>query len=309
MNQAPQFLAAPKEDRMLLPEFLSKCLFLATACAIPASPLVAQNPQAPAPPATSSPHSFDVATIKPHQGITSIVGLNSRPDGINASAATLSEMMVFAYRVRTEGQVSGGADWGKIDRYDVEAKMSAEDGAEFQKLSSDEMKERRAQMLRTLLEDRFHLQTHFVTKEVPTYELIVAKGGPKMKDAATDTNDHMRMGQDGKPLAGTMWFLKDSSTAQGYAMGALANFLSQPFAGVGRPVVDKTGLTGTYNFTLDWSPQMKSVLPGAVGSLSAPSEDAPSIFTALQELGLKLQPATGPEKIVVIDHVERPSEN
>lgn len=130
-----------------------------------------------------------------------------------------------------------------------------------------------------------------------------------MKDASTDTSDLVRKGPDGKPITGVMWFLKDSSTAQGYSMGALTNLLSQPFAGVGRPVVDKTGLTGAYDFTLEWSPQMKSVLPGGAASPSASSEDALSIFTALQELGLKLQPGTGSEQTVVIDHVERPTEN
>ena len=106
-----------------------------------------------------------------------------------------------------------------------------------------------------------------------------------------------------------MQFSKESSTAQGYTMGALASLLSQPFTGVGRPVIDKTGLTATYNFTLDWSPQMKSAMPGGPAALSASSDDAPSIFTALQDLGLKLQPAMGPEQTIVIDHVERPTEN
>jgi uncharacterized protein (TIGR03435 family) len=285
-----------------------KAMLLATACIAFACSLAAQTAPAPARPPAFSTSSFDVATIKPHEGILTITGLINRPDGLRAAADTLADMMTSAYGVRTEDQVSGGPEWVKSDRYDVEAKMSAEDAAEFQKLSPDAMKERRRQMLRALLEDRFHLQTHFVTKEIPAYELVVAKGGPKLKDAATDTDEHVRKGPDGKPIAGVMWFLKDTCTAQGYTIASLANMLSQPFAGVGRPVLDKTGLTGTYNFTLDWSPQMKA-MPGGAATASAPSEDMPSIFTALQELGLKLQPATGPEKIVVIDHVERPSEN
>ena len=129
-----------------------------------------------------------------------------------------------------------------------------------------------------------------------------------MKDAATDTNDQLRKGPDGKPITGVMWFFPDHLTAQGYSISSLVNMLSQPSTGLGRPVIDKTGLTGAYNFTLDWSPQMKSG-PGGLAIASAPSEDAPSIFTAIQELGLKLQPATGQEQIVVIDHVERPSAN
>ena len=293
----------------MLVECHRKSLLFTASCLVLACPLAAQNqPSSVTPPASPAP-SFDIATIKPHEGVVSITGLINRPDGINASAATLSEIVAFAYGVRTEDQVSGGPAWVKSDRYDVEAKMGPEDAMEFQKLDPDAMKERRREMLRALLEDRFRLQTHVVTKDVPVYELVIARGGPKMKDAATDTNDQLRKDKDGKPIGGVIWFLKDGLTAQGYSMGALANLFSQPFSGLGRPVVDKTGLTGSYNFTLGWSPQMKSVLPGAVATVSAPSEDAPSIFTALQDLGLKLQPATGPEKYVVIDHVERPSGN
>lgn len=292
---------------MLLPELRSRCLSLIAVCAIPSASLIAQT--APPPPPGPSAPSFDVATIKPHEGILTVTGLINQPDGIRAAADTLADMMTSAYGVRTEDQVSGGPAWVKSDRYDVEAKMSAEDAAEFQKMSPAEMKALRAQMWRSLLEDRFKLKAHIVTKDVPVYELVVAKSGPKMKDAATDTNDQLRKSPDGKPITGVMWFLKDSLTAQGYSMGSLANMLSQPFAGLGRPVIDKTGLTSTYDFTLPWSPQIKSVLPGAVATVSAPSEDAPSIFTPLQDLGLKLQPATGPEQTVVIDHVERPTEN
>jgi uncharacterized protein (TIGR03435 family) len=293
---------------MLLREFRCKRLLLASACALFASPLVAQDSQVSTSPSSSPSYSFDVATIKPHEGIISVSGMMNRPDGLNASAATLSEMIVFAYGARSDDQVSGGPAWIKTDRYDVEGKISAYDAAAFQKLSPDAMKERRRQMLRALLEDRFRLKVHLVTKDVAVYDLVVAKGGPKMKDAATDTDEHVRKGSDGKPISGVMWFLKDSMSAQGYSMGSLANMLSQPYAAVGRPVVDKTGLTGGYNFTLDWSPQMKAG-PGGPAIATTPSEDAPSIFTALQELGLKLQPTTGPEQTVIIDHVERPSEN
>jgi uncharacterized protein (TIGR03435 family) len=284
-----------------------KSLFLALMFTL-APGLAAQDLPAPNPPPASATHSFDVATIKPHEGILTITGLINRPDGLRAAADTLADMMTSAYGVRTEDQVSGGPEWVKSDRYDVEAKMSAEDAAEFQKLSPDAMKERRRSMLHALLEDRFHLQTHFVTKEIPTYDLVVAKGGPKVKDAATDTNGQLRKGPDGKPISGVMWFFGDHLAAQGYSMGSLVNMLSQPSSGLGRPVIDKTSLTGTYNFTLAWAPGIKAG-PGGLAIAAAPSEDMLSIFTALQELGLKLQPATGPEKIVVIDHVERPSEN
>jgi uncharacterized protein (TIGR03435 family) len=91
-------------------------------------------------------------------------------------------------------------------------------------------------------------------------------------------------------------------------MSIRPSLLSSPFAFVGRPVIDRAGLTGTYDFTLNWSVQPAHSVNG-VGTYSTPSDDAPSIFRALQEVGLKLQPATGPIEIIVIDHAEHPTEN
>jgi bla regulator protein BlaR1 len=87
-------------------------------------------------------------------------------------------------------------------------------------------------------------------------------------------------------------------------MNSFADMLAMPAAFVGRPVVDKTGLTGTYNFTLDWSVYSAHAAAGL-----SPEEDATSIFTALGKIGLKLQPAMGDMETIVIDHVEKPSEN
>ena len=250
---------------------------------------------------------FDVATIKVHQGIFQLMGLEYQPDGFTGTV-TLSMLVQYAYGLRSTDQVSGGPDWAKSDWFDIQAKMSEADIAETEKLSADEIQTRRERMLQALLAERFHLTTHSSTRQSRVYELVVAKSGPKLKDAATDTSDHLLKGEDGKPLTGFLRFLKNTSVAQGYPMSALADFLSQPLAGVGRPVLDKTGLTGTYDFTLDWSPPHPGVRLGAESDSASP-EDAPSIFTALGEVGLKLQPATDPIDTIVIDHVEKPSAN
>jgi uncharacterized protein (TIGR03435 family) len=107
--------------------------------------------------------------------------------------------------------------------------------------------------------------------------------------------------------------------AQAFSMDQLANFLMQPFTGLGRPVKDKTGLTGKYNFTLNWTPDPGMAPLAPSGGLpppappvsgASPDSSGPSIFTALEEqLGLKLQPATGTFDVIVVDRVERPSEN
>ena len=258
-------------------------------------------------PAATAP-SFDVATIKQHPtGPLSIVGVMNTPDGATGTA-TLQMLVQQTYGLRTADQVLGGPDWTKTEWFDFQAKLGEADVTAMQKMSPAESTLHRQQMMQTLLADRFQLKVHSGSKQAPIYELVVAKGGPKLRDAATDSDDHLRKGPDGKPLPGFAQFLKDRTTAQGYSMGALANLLSQSFAGLGRPVLDKTGLTGSYDFSLDWSPPMKAVLPGAVANPASDQESA-SIFTALGDLGLKLQPATGPIDTIVIDHVERPSEN
>jgi len=260
--------------------------------------------------ATSAP-SFDVATIKPNSSSEPVswMGIRNTPDGIEAAFVTLPMLVQRAYGLRTSDQVSGAPKWATSDRFDVEAKMSEADVAVMAKLSQNEKSARRELMMQSLLAERFKLKVHPETKQVPVYELVVAKGGPKLKDAATDSSGHLEKGEDGKPLAGFIQPLEDKTIAQGYSMKALADFLSQPsWSGLGRPVLDKTGLTGTYDFTFDWSPQLMRSLPGEK-SIPALAEEAGPIFTALKEVGLKLQPATGPIDIVVIDHVEHPTAN
>jgi uncharacterized protein (TIGR03435 family) len=218
---------------------------------------------------------------------------------------TLSKLVQYAYSLPNEGQVSGAPDWAKSEWFDVQVKIGAADLAEMQKLSRAESDARRRLMMQALLAERFQLKAHSETKQVPVYELVVAKGGAKLKDAATDTDPNLKKGEDGKPLAGVFYRPKDT-TLVGYSMALLANFLSAPNTGVGRPVLDKTGRTGTYDFTLNWS--VYSAGEAAAGGAGS-ADDAPSIFDALQGVGLKLQPATGPVESIVIEHVERPSEN
>jgi uncharacterized protein (TIGR03435 family) len=269
-----------------------------------------------APAATASTNAapapaFDVATIKPHAAGARVswMGVQETPDGLTGSMTTLTMLMQYAYGLRNENQVFGVPDWARADRYDIQAKMSEADVAEIKGLSPAEGKARRQLMLRALLAERFQLKTHPDTKQVPVYELVVAKGATKLKDAATDTNPQLGMGKDGKPWTGIR-FMKDTSVAQGYSMSSLADLLSAPFAGVGRPVVDKTGLTGTYDFTINWSVYTAQVVvQNGVATGSAAGDDAPSIFGALKEIGLKLQPATGAIDTVVVDHVEKPTEN
>lgn len=258
---------------------------------------------------------FDVGSIKPTapyglpgQGW---VGSKLRPDGVEFSSQTLPDLLCYAYGyrdLRFDGQITGLPDWAANQRYDVVGKMSDADITEFQKLGKDEQQQWREEMMRSLLTERFHLILHRGSKQGPVYELVVAKGGIKMKDAATDPNPPLGKGEDGKPVRDLRWREK-TSIMQAFSMDFLAQLLSRPEAFVGRPVLDKTGLTGAYDFTLDWSYYSASAAARSGTADSDSTNDVPTIFTALGEIGLRLQPSTESMETIVIDHVEKPSEN
>jgi bla regulator protein BlaR1 len=260
--------------------------------------------------AQSGALAFDVATVKPHPGWPDRqAGLHYHADGITAEL-TLWQLVGEAYKVYSPGKVTGAPDWAQSVWYDVEAKMSDADIAEMKKLSSEESKKHSDLMLQALLAERFKLKVHSETKQVPVYDLVVAKSSAKLRDAATDKSP-LLLGKkaDGTPDSG-LQFKKDTSIGQHYSMQSLAGLLSQPVSGVGRPVVDKTGLTSTYNFTLNWSIySARPPMASAGGGEAAAPDDSTSIFAALGEIGLKLVPSKGEVKDVVIDHVERPTAN
>jgi uncharacterized protein (TIGR03435 family) len=138
------------------------------------------------------------------------------------------------------------------------------------------------------------LKAHFESREMPEYELVVAKGGPKMKENSDTTHSGYGLNQTG---------IKGSAIPLPMLTSAL---MALPDIG-GRVVIDKTGLTGRYDVSLKCTP-MSSASPG--GAENATDPDSPSLFTAIEEqLGLKLVPIKGPVKILVIDHIEQPSPN
>ena len=145
-------------------------------------------------------------------------------------------------------------------------------------------------MLRTLLEDRFHLAVHFESKDMPGYALVVAKSGFKLKPVEPGGSDTDTEGGRVQTL-----------TAKKTSMALLADLVARD---LGEFVVDKTGLDGVYNFELRWTKDDLS-------SNATDLDGVPSLFTALQEtLGLRLQPQKVPVEIVVVDHAERvPTEN
>jgi uncharacterized protein (TIGR03435 family) len=173
----------------------------------------------------------------------------------------------------------------------------------LKKLSQDQRWPAQQQMLQSLLADRFQLTVHRETKELPIYTLVIAKGGPKLREA-----------KPGDPGAGDMKGSQISGdlTAQAVPIATLVQSLTQM---LGHPVSDKTELKGVYDFKLQFTPDDRLQPPsGAPPNFRFPlppaDSNAPSLFDALQEqLGLKLESGKGPAEVMVIDHVERPSEN
>jgi uncharacterized protein (TIGR03435 family) len=251
---------------------------------------------------------FDVVSIKPDKTGGGMIRVMNRPDGYSATNISLKMLIQAAYGIR-EDLISGTPGWAESTRYDIDAKVDGADVEALKKLSP----EQRRLILQPLLADRFKLKVHTETKQLPVFELVVAKGGPKLKEAtAGDTYANGIKGPDGVGRGGMVRMGRGQLTAQGVPMTSVVNMLSQQLH---RTVIDKTGLAGKYDLELNWTPDegegMGPPPPGGQPHGDAPPEGSgPSIFTAIQEqLGLKLQSGKGPVDTLVIDHVEMPTEN
>jgi uncharacterized protein (TIGR03435 family) len=187
-------------------------------------------------------------------------------------------------------------EWVKSDHFDIIAKseaLASADARDRAQMVKDQA--RMDLMLRALLEERFHLKVHRESKNLPVYDLIVSKPGLLKQKNCADQCRTSEFGEKGVDL-----------TIDGEAinMTELAGTISMV---LNRPVIDKTGAGGTFDVHLQWTPE-----PGQVGDADGASfeNSSGSIFTALQEkLGLKLEKATGPVDVLVIDHVEKPDAN
>ena len=257
--------------------------------------------------------SYEVASIKPEKSGSMMFRVLNTPDGFSATT-TVQMLIRVAYGVE-DNQISGAPGWVSSEKYNVEAKMDQDTADKLKKFGEAQTEPARRHMLQTLLADRLKLATHRETKELPIYSLVVAKGGLKLHEAKPgDTYPNGIKGLDGRPApagAHLMRMGRGELTGQSIAMEQIARLLTQQ---TGRTVVDNTGLKGNYDFTLHWTPDQSAPAlngPGAGGPDSTTSsESGPSIFTAIQEqLGLRLESQKGPVEILVIDHVEKPSEN
>ena len=223
---------------------------------------------------------FDVASIRPSKSVATYPTVTGRGPGRYAFAnASVADLIRDAYSVRVWAVV-GGPEWARRERFDVVATSQGRSSSQH------------PLMLQALLAERFVLRVHRETRQLPVYELVKARSdgrlGPNLRVVHVDCAREPCPYDDGS--------LSFRATALEWS--AAAGIIG---AGLDRPVIDKTGLSGQFAIDLRWAPVAGS--PDA----AAPPEQV-SLFTAVQEqLGLKLQPAVGPIEVLVIDSVERPT--
>jgi uncharacterized protein (TIGR03435 family) len=230
-------------------------------------------------PAQAPDLQFEVASLKPSPPDTPPGTIYPAPGRQRyiATGASLRNLITVAYRVR-DNQISGGPGWLTTDYFEMNAE--AERPSSVEELHV---------MLRNLIKERFKLRMHVETKELPVYVLSVDKTGVKMtpSDSTSAGDSLVRQSAPGTLTA--------RFTSMEYFAWLLSFF-------VDRPILDRTGLKGVYDFTLSWNQVLSADLPG--------DSSGPGIFEALRkQLGLKLEPQNGPLEILVIDHAEKPTEN
>jgi uncharacterized protein (TIGR03435 family) len=265
------------------------------------------GPPSTAPVSDVKAQSFEVVSIRQNKSGDAperfgLAQAGPTPDGWRMRNGTMSLVILTAYvpqsgaAMYTGKQVQGQPEWTLSDKFDIDARISDADRGEWQKPESQKVMLRA--MLVAMLTDRCKLVIHREVKELAVYSLELRKDGPKFKETEPDSP------HPGTPVpgGGTLVTEDGGHTMHFYAtsMGSLTPLLTN---WIGKPVQDKTGLTGRYDFRLQ-RPAL-----GGPSARTAASDPRPSIPSALEDLGLKLDSTRGEVETLVIDHVDQPSEN
>lgn len=240
---------------------------------------------------SSSPPVFEVASVKPVEELRGrTYDFSSSGPRVRYIAYATIHLIMEAYNAKnyqvtfaaTAAPLSGGV-YGTA-YYDIEAKAEGDRAR-----TRDEFRA----MLQALLADRFKLRVHREMKEIPVYALLVGKGGLKFRESAPDATESAHIGVNRR---------NQSITASKMSMGELSKMIPNVFS-VDRPVVDRTGLRGAYDFKIEATPESRM-------SGDDPDLKNISIFTAVQQqLGLKLESRKAMIEVLVVDHLEKPSPN
>lgn len=246
-----------------------------------------------------APVRFVISSIRPVPQGPHRVSLRLTPDGLMSEGAPLYMVLWQALGVPND-RIFGAPDWTRTACYDIEARVDSDEVSRWQSLSQKDQ----WQVVLLLLEDRFGLKLHHESRAMRAYNLVVAKGGPRMNDSA-----QAEAGALPKPV--TPRFSRTEKGLELKVNGASSADLTNALANaLGSTVTDATGLTGKYNFTLDYSEERDGAATMAPDSESHSADSWPSIFTALQEqLGLKLEPKKEPVDVIVLDQIQKPTSN
>jgi uncharacterized protein (TIGR03435 family) len=279
------------------------CQGQAGAAATPATSLPADAPYVPT-------MTFDVASVRENKNVDVSAGYTMSGQFVQHTATyratnwPIENLISFAYGVAPY-QLVGIPDWPWPTGFVIEAKGDSDADAKMAALTKDQRWAEQQHMLQALLEERFKLKAHRETREGDIYSLVVAKGGPKLGAAGSmpPSADELKMFGD-HPVP-SLHQKCDGQVCEfighGCEIGRLVSMLMGMF---GRPVIDKTGLTGKYDFVLKYKLRWDRDRP------ADDLDPTPPMDRALQEeLGLKVVTAKGPVNVLVIDHVEKPSEN
>jgi bla regulator protein BlaR1 len=260
---------------------------------------------------------YEVSSVKPSTSELGPALSRLTQDGTSLQNLPLQFLLQQAFGVERD-RIIGAPSWVESKRFDIEAKVAPEDAPKLDKVKGAD----RGRMLIPVLVERFNLKYHHETRELQAYSLVPAKGGPKL----SERKDLPPPGQAAAPnpaggprgstyFPGRMMMNPGHIEAQGTPIDMLTHSLA---AYLGRSVVDKTGLTGRYDFTLQWTPDNAPLPmlggpgePGGAAHVEAATDSPPiSVFTAIQEqLGLKLESEKDNVDVIVIDHIDLPSPN
>ncbi len=269
----------------LLPRAIVPIILFALACVPSAHAQLAHKGPATLIALSQTTPPYDAASVRINNAGADSGSLNFHDDALIVRNLPLDFIIEFAYDVPSD-RLIGLPAMLKDQRFDIDAKVVPADGSKPPEATASQDQAK----LILLLADRFHLKVHIEPKIMPVYDLVVAKGGPKVKLTPGELKDNSWNinGEDTNKVL----------TSKGAFMGDLAAALSDE---VHRKVIDKTGLTGHADITLKWSDDVAAEAGGP---------DVISIFTAVEDqLGLKLQPSKGPVDTLVIDHAEMPTAN
>ena len=248
-------------------------------------------PTAPKPLPEGTKLEFEVATIKPAPGEQLRPGFNVTATEMRARSISLAGLVTFAFGLH-RSQVSGLPAWAETEGYEIVAKLPQ---------GGDPTDPQLFAMLQNLLKSRFNLAFHTETRELSVYAISIGKGGPAAIKMVKSDASGLNMGSQG---LGRVRF-------RGATMANLAKQLQLRV--LDRPVIDQSGLTDRYDFTLNWRPdefQFPNAPPAQRAAAAAAGDALPDLFAAFQEqLGLKLDATKAPVDVLVIDKVSKPSEN